>query len=417
MKVFVIGGGGREHGIIYALHKSPKITELFCAPGNAGIEKLAKCVPIKATAIDELVKFAREEKFDLVFVAPEDPLALGLCDRLEEEGIRSFGPKANAARIEASKVFSKTLMKKYDIPTADFAIFSQSADAFSYLQTVSFPVVIKADGLALGKGVVIANDLTEAQAAVHAMMEEAVFQESGKTILIEEYLEGPELTVLAFMDGEHVLPMISSRDHKRVFDADQGKNTGGMGAVTPGTQMTEDEEKQLYNTIFLPTVRALREEGCPFTGIIYFGLMLTADGPKVIEYNARMGDPETQAILPRLQNDFLDVILACLDKRLPEIHLEWKPGASCCVVLASGGYPENYETGYPIEGLEKTSRLVFHAGTKIENQRVVTAGGRVLAVYGEGADLEEAIEDAYTGVSEISFKDMHFRKDIGKSSC
>lgn len=413
MKVLVIGGGGREHAIVYALNKSPRIKKIYCAPGNAGISELAECVPIKATDIDALVEYAVDGQFDLVFIAPDDPLAMGLSDRMQAAGIRAFGPKANAARIEASKSFAKELMKKYNIPTAAYEVFSDMDKALSYLDTADFPIVIKADGLALGKGVIIAENMQEAKDAVHAMMGDAIFNESGKTIVIEEFLEGPELTVLAFVDGKHVLPMISSRDHKRALDGNKGKNTGGMGAVTPGAELTAEYETILHEKIFQPTIDALQKEGCPFVGVIYFGLMLTKTGPKVIEYNARMGDPETQAILPRLETDFLDIVDACLDGRLPEIKLQWKPGASCCVVLASGGYPEKYETGYPIIGLKNNSHLVFHAGTAWNNHEIVTSGGRVLAVYGEGTTMEDAIRDAYAGLNGISFEGMHFRRDIG----
>ena len=413
MKVLVIGGGGREHAIVYALDKSPRVEKIYCAPGNAGISELAECVPIKATDIDALVKYAVDEQFDLVFIAPDDPLAMGLSDRMQAAGIRAFGPKANAARIEASKSFAKDLMKKYNIPTAAYEVFSDMDKAISYLDTADFPIVVKADGLALGKGVIIAENLQDAKKAVCSMMGDAIFNESGKTVVIEEFLEGPELTVLAFVDGEHVLPMISSRDHKRALDGNKGKNTGGMGAVTPGAELTEEYETILHEKIFQPTIDALQKEGCPFVGIIYFGLMLTKNGPKVIEYNARMGDPETQAILPRLETDFLDIIDACLDGHLPEIKLQWKPGASCCVVLASGGYPEKYETGYPISGLKNNTHLVFHAGTAWKDREIVTSGGRVLAVYGEGTTMEDAIKDAYTGLNGISFEGMHYRKDIG----
>ena len=413
MKVLVVGGGGREHAIVYALNKSPKVEKIYCAPGNAGIAELAECVPIKATEIDALVTYALDEKFDLVFIAPDDPLAMGLSDQMQAAGIRTFGPKANAARIEASKSFAKDLMKKYNIPTAAYEVFSDMDAALSYLDTTAFPIVIKADGLALGKGVIIAENLLDAKAAVRSMMGDAIFNESGKTVVIEEFMVGPELTVLAFVDGTNVLPMISSRDHKRALDGDKGKNTGGMGAITPGAELTEEYEAVLHEQIFQPTVDALQKEGCPFVGIIYFGLMLTKDGPKVIEYNARMGDPETQAIIPRLESDFVDVIDACIDGRLPEVRLRWKSCASCCVVLASGGYPDKYDIDYPISGLESTQHLVFHAGTARKGQEIVTAGGRVLAVYGEGVTMKDAIDDAYAGVEGISFQNMHFRKDIG----
>jgi len=415
MKVLVVGGGGREHAICWKLKQSPRVKELFCAPGNGGIAQIAVCVPIRAIDIDEMVGFAVKEKFDLVFVAPDDPLALGLVDRLEEAGIRAFGPKANAAVIEASKAFSKELMKKYNIPTADYEIFTDVKSALSYLDTKELPVVIKADGLALGKGVIIAQTLTEAKEAVISMMEDKAFGTAGQTVVIEECMTGPELTVLAFCDGNVVVPMITSRDHKRAFDNDQGKNTGGMGAITPGADLTDETQKYMQDKIFDPTIRALKAEGRPFSGVIYFGLMLTPQGPRVIEYNARFGDPEAQAVLPLLENDLCEIIDACIDKTLDQVTLRWKPGASCCVVMASGGYPEKYETGYEITGINDTERLVFHAGTKLINGKLVTSGGRVLCVYADAPTLDEAINRAYEGVSKISFEGMHFRTDIGRT--
>jgi len=415
MKVLVVGSGGREHAICWKLKQSPRVTELFCAPGNGGISGIAQCVPIPATAIDEMVAFAVSGKFDLVFVAPDDPLAAGLVDRLEEAGIRAFGPRANAAVIEASKAFSKELMKKYSIPTADYGIFTDVKSALIYLDSQPVPVVIKADGLALGKGVIIAQTLDEAKDAVISMMEDNAFGAAGKTVVIEECMTGPELTVLAFSDGRTVLPMITSRDHKRAFDNDMGKNTGGMGAVTPGADLSFDEEKYMQEKIFVPTIEALRSEGRPFVGVIYFGLMLTPHGPRVIEYNARFGDPEAQAVLPRLENDLCDIIDACIDGTLDQVRLSWKPGASCCVVMASGGYPEKYATGFEIKGIDDTGRLVFHAGTKLADGKLITSGGRVLCVYADAPTLDEAINKAYDGVSKISFEGMHFRTDIGRT--
>jgi len=415
MKVLVVGGGGREHAICWKLRQSPRVTELFCAPGNGGIAQIAVCIPIPAASIDQMVEFAVKERFDLVFVAPDDPLALGLVDRLQEAGIRAYGPKANAAVIEASKAFSKSLMKKYGIPTADYEIFIDVNSALAYLETKEMPIVIKADGLALGKGVIIALTLAEAREAVVSMMEDNVFGSAGHTVVIEEYMTGPELTVLAFSDGKTVVPMITSRDHKRVFDKDLGKNTGGMGAITPGADLTDVQEKYMMDTIFVPTIQALKNEGRPFVGVIYFGLMLTSQGPKVIEYNARFGDPEAQAILPRLENDLMDIIDACLDQTLDQVTLSWKSGASCCVVMASGGYPEKYRTGFEITGIEDTGKIVFHAGTKQINGKLVTSGGRVLCVYADAPTLDEAIDSAYEGVHKISFEGMHFRTDIGRT--
>ncbi len=415
MKVLVVGGGGREHAICWKLKQSSRVRELFCAPGNAGISQIATCVPIRATAIDEMTAFARAEKFDLVFVAPDDPLALGLVDRLQEAGIRAFGPKANAAIIEASKAFSKDLMRRYHIPTAKYEVFTDATEALSYIDTQPVPIVVKADGLALGKGVIIAETREEAKDAVLQMMRNKAFGTAGNTVVIEECMKGPELTVLAFSDGKTVLPMISSRDHKRALDHDLGKNTGGMGAVTPGAELAAEDEQEMLEKIFAPTIQALESEGRPFVGVIYFGLMLTSEGPKVIEYNARFGDPEAQAVLPRLENDLLDIIDACLDQTLDQVKLNWKPGASCCVVIASGGYPEGYETGFAINGLDDVETLVFHAGTKLADGEVETSGGRVLAVYADADDLEKAIDRAYQGVAKISFEKMHFRTDIGRT--
>ena len=415
MKVLVVGGGGREHAICWKLKQSNKVKELFCAPGNAGIAQIATCVPIRATAIDEITAFARTEKFDLVFVAPDDPLALGLVDRLQEAGVCAYGPRANAAIIEASKAFSKDLMRRYQIPTAKYEVFTDTEEALRYIDTQPVPIVVKADGLALGKGVIIAETRTEAKEAVLQMMQDKAFGTAGNTVVIEECMKGPELTVLAFADGKNILPMISSRDHKRALDHDLGKNTGGMGAITPGADLSAEDEQEMLDKIFVPTIRALEKEGRPFVGVIYFGLMLTPEGPKVIEYNARFGDPEAQAILPRLENDLIDIIDACLHQTLDQVKLVWKPGASCCVVMASGGYPEGYETGYAISGLEDVETIVFHAGTKLDDGVVKTSGGRVLAVYSDADDIETAIDKAYEGVAKISFEKMQYRNDIGRT--
>ena len=415
MKVLVVGSGGREHAICWTLKKSSKVTELYCAPGNGGIADVATCVPIKATDIEEMSDYARDNNFDLVFVAPDDPLALGLVDKLEEKGVRAFGPRANAAIIEASKAFSKKLMKKYNIPTAKYEIFDNKDDALKYLETQDMPIVIKADGLALGKGVIIAQTLDEAKKAVISMMEDKAFGSAGNTVVIEECMVGPELTILSFADGKTAIPMISSRDHKRAYDHDEGLNTGGMGAVTPGADMTEELKAQITNTIILPTIEALQKEERPFKGVIYFGLMLTKDGPKVVEYNARFGDPETQAILPLLETDFMDIIDACIDGTLDSIDIKWKNKCSCVVVMASGGYPQSYNKGYEITGIDTCGKLVFEAGTAIKDGKKVTNGGRVLCVYDEGDTLDEAIDGAYEGVKKISFQDMHFRTDIGRT--
>lgn len=415
MKVLVVGSGGREHVVCWKLKQDPRVTELFCAPGNGGIASIATCVDIKANEIEKLVSYAKEGQFDLVFIAPEDPLALGLADRLEEEGIRAFGPKANAAIIESSKAFSKSLMKKYNVPTAAYEIFDDEQKALAYLETQPMPIVIKCDGLALGKGVIIAQTLEEAKKAVSDMMGDQKFGSAGSTVVIEECMVGPELTILAFSDGNVAVPMISSRDHKRVNDHDEGLNTGGMGAVTPGADMTDELKARIQKEIITPTVEALKAEGRPFKGVIYFGLMLTAQGPKVVEYNCRFGDPEVQAILPLLETSLLDIVDAVIDGKLNEIDIKWKNKCSCVVVMASGGYPESYKKGYEITGIDTCGKLVFQAGTALKDGKLVTNGGRVLCVYDEGDTLDEAIDGAYEGVAKISFQDAHFRHDIGRT--
>lgn len=417
MKVLIIGGGGREHAIAWKLKQSPRISKLYCAPGNGGIAALAEIVPIKATDLPAITKFALDEKIDLVFVAPDDPLAMGLVDELEAVGVTAFGPRKNAAIIESSKAFSKDLMHRYKIPTAEYAVFEQLDAALTYLETAAIPIVIKADGLALGKGVIIALTREEAQTAVREMMAGSAFGQAGRTVVIEEFMTGPELTVLAFSDGNTVVPMLSSRDHKRALDGDQGLNTGGMGAVVPGADLAPETWVDLQNKIFQPTIDAMKAENRPFRGVIYFGLMLTPNGPRVIEYNARFGDPEAQAVLPLLETDLLDIVEAILGNRLHEIDIRWKNECSCCVVLASGGYPGHYETGYPIEGLDSVTPdcLVFHAGTRLENGRILTSGGRVLGVTSLAEDLPGAISKAYHEAAKIYFKDIHYRRDIGQT--
>lgn len=416
MKVLVVGSGGREHAICWKLSQSKKVTQLYCAPGNGGIADIATCVDIKASDVDKLTEYAIDEKFDLVFVAPEDPLALGLVDKLEASGVRAFGPSAAAAIVESSKAYSKGLMKKYNIPTARYELFEDANEALSYLEKQEMPIVIKADGLALGKGVIIAKTLDEAKKAVVSMMNDKQFGNAGNKVVIEECMVGPELTILAFADGNTAIPMISSRDHKRAYDHDEGLNTGGMGAVTPGADLSDDDMKVICETIINPTIDALKKEGRAFKGVIYFGLMLTKDGPKVVEYNARFGDPETQAILPRLETDMMDIIDACIDGTLASTKIVWKDVFSCCVVMASGGYPEKYDKGYEISGIKDCGKLVFQAGTKLtDDGRLVTNGGRVLCVYDEGKTLDEAIDGAYEGVKKISFDKMHYRTDIGRT--
>jgi phosphoribosylamine--glycine ligase len=417
MKVLVIGSGGREHAIVRKLSQSPRITELYCAPGNGGTGKLAVSVPIKATAVDEMVAWAKEHSMDFVMVAPDDPLALGMVDAMEQAGIRAFGPYANAAIIESSKAFSKQLMEDYHIPTAAYQTFTELEKALVYIRSQGAPIVVKADGLALGKGVVVAQTVAEAEDAVRGMMEEKKFGESGSKVVIEACMTGPEVTVLAFADGEHICPMPSSQDHKRAFDGNRGPNTGGMGAISPSPNYTDELAALCMKEIFLPTMNALNAEGRPFKGVIYFGLMLTPNGPKVVEYNARFGDPECQAVLSLLETDLLDILEACVDGTLDQIDIRWKQEASCCLVAASGGYPEQYKTGYPITGIEQAEKtaVVYHAGTKTdETGAVLTNGGRVLGITATGSDLNAAIDAAYHAASFIHFEKMHYRTDIGR---
>lgn len=416
MKVLVVGGGGREHAICWKLAQSPKVTELYCAPGNAGIAEVATCVNVKATDVEGMVAWAKENAIDFVMVAPDDPLALGMVDAMERANIPAFGPRANAAIIEASKAFSKSLMKKYNIPTAKYETFTELDKALAYIDEQGAPIVVKADGLALGKGVVVAATVDEAKQAVREMMEDKKFGASGSTVVIEECMVGPEVTVLAFCDGEHLVPMLSSQDHKRVYDGNEGPNTGGMGAFCPSPNYTPEIAEFCTKNIFIPTVEALKAEGRPFKGVIYFGLMLTENGPKVVEYNARFGDPETQPILSMLDTDLLDIFQACVNGTLDQVDIRWKEGAACCIVLASGGYPVSYQGGYPISGLDKVENaVVFHAGTKRNEQNeIVNAGGRVLGVTAVGSDLKDAVAKAYEACKPISWTDMHMRTDIGK---
>ena len=416
MKVLVVGGGGREHAICWKLAQSPKVTQLYCAPGNAGIAQVATCVDVKATDVDGMVAWAKEHAIDFVMVAPDDPLALGMVDALEAAGIPAFGPRANAAIVEASKAFSKELMRKYHIPTAKYETFTQLDQALAYIEAEGAPIVVKADGLALGKGVVVAATVDEAKQAAREMMEGHKFGDSGNTVVIEECMTGPEVTVLAFTDGKTVVPMPASQDHKRAYDGNQGPNTGGMGAISPPPQYTPDIAKQCMEQIFQPTVDALRAEGRPFQGVLYFGLMLTPNGPKVVEYNARFGDPECQVVLSLLDTDLMDILQACVDGTLGQLPIRWKNEAGCILVLASGGYPLDYKKGYPISGLGEAGKTatVFHAGTKLgPDGQYLTNGGRVLGVTATAPDLEGAIAKAYDAARHISFQDMHFRKDIG----
>ena len=414
MKVLVIGGGGREHAIVHTLKKSPKVDHIWCAPGNGGIAQEAECVDIKATDIEGVVAFARANKPDLVMVAPDDPLALGMVDALEDAGIRAFGPRKNAAIIEGSKSFAKELMKKYNIPTAAYAVFEDSAKAIEYIKQQGAPIVVKADGLALGKGVTVAMTEDEAIAAVKDAIDGHAFGGAGARVVIEEYLTGPEVSVLAFVDGTHLKTMPSAQDHKRAYDHDEGPNTGGMGAFSPSRFYTEDVAQTCMGTIFQPTGAVLAAEGRPFKGVLNFGLMLTPKGPRVIEYNARFGDPETQAVLSRLETDLYDIFNAVIDEKLDEIEINWAAGAACCVCMASGGYPKAYEKGKEISGLDDvTDSFVFHAGTAVKDGKFVTSGGRVLGVTATAPTLDEAIRKAYADVDKIHFDKAHYRTDIG----
>ena len=418
MNVLVIGGGGREHAIIKKLSESREIGALYCAPGNGGIAQNAVCVDIKATDIHGIVDFAIENKINLVVVAPDDPLAMGMVDRLQMHGLKAFGPTKAAAEIESSKAFAKNLMRKYNIPTADYAVFEDYEAARAYIETRPAPMVVKADGLALGKGVLICETREQALEAAQSMLLESRFGKSGSRIVVEEFMTGPEVSVLAFCDGKTVVPMVSAQDHKRAFDGDRGLNTGGMGTFSPSRVYTPQLAEQCMETIFIPTVRAMQQEGRPFKGVLYFGLMLTPDGPKVLEYNARFGDPETQVVLPRLKSDLLEIFLACIDGTLDQTEVLWYDNAAVCVVMASGGYPEKYQTGYPISGLNAFAGsedvFVYHAGTKkAEDGTLRTAGGRVLGVTAVAKNLDCAIEKAYAAVSLVSFQDAHYRRDIG----
>ena len=419
MKILVVGSGGREHTIIRKLKESPRVEKIYAAPGNGGISRDAQCVAIGAMDKDGIAKFAKENDIDLVFVAPDDPLADGMVDTLTENGIRAFGPTASAAIIEGSKVFSKNLMKKYGIPTAAYEVFNDPAKVMEYVEAQNkYPVVIKADGLALGKGVIIAANRDEAAAAVKEIMEDKKFGDSGNNVVVEEFLTGPEVSVLAFTDGKVVKPMVSSKDHKRAYDNDEGLNTGGMGTISPNPYYTDEIAEICRKTIFEPTIVAMNSEGRTFKGCLYFGLMITPDGPKVIEYNARFGDPEAQVVLPRLRTDLVDIIEAVIDERLSEINIEWSDEATACVVMASGGYPLAYKKGLEITGLDENGQVdgatVYHAGTKYEDGKFLTNGGRVLGITACGSTLGDALAKAYAAVGRISFDGVHYRKDIGK---
>ena len=418
MKVMVIGGGGREHAIIKKLKENKSITEIFALPGNGGIAADALCVDIGAKDIEKQVEFAAANKIDYAVVAPDDPLVLGAVDELQKAGIPCFGPEKKAAVIEGSKVFSKRLMKKYSIPTAEYEVFENTRDALDYLDRAAMPAVIKADGLALGKGVIIAQTKEEAKAAVTSMMEDKIFGESGSRVVIEEYLTGPEVSVLTFTDGKTIVPMVSSMDHKRALDGDKGLNTGGMGTVAPNPYYTEEIAKECMEKIFLPTVRAMNAEGRTFKGCLYFGLMLTKDGPKVIEYNCRFGDPETQVVLPLLESDLFTVMQAVTNGTLDKTEVRFKNGCAACVIMASDGYPQKYQSGFELHIDESVKDSVFIAGAKRENGVLKTAGGRVLGVTATADTLKKALDSAYEKVNHVHFENAFWRKDIGaKALC
>ena len=415
MDILVVGGGGREHAIIKSLRKNASVGKIYALPGNGGIAADAECYPVKANDVDGIVEFARTHKVDFAVVAPDDPLVLGCVDRLEKAGVHCFGPLKNAAIIEGSKVFSKNLMKKYGIPTADSETFTDAEEAIAYLKKSSYPAVIKADGLALGKGVIIAQNFSEAEKAVREIMCDKVFGASGNKILIEEFLTGPEVSVLSFTDGKTIVPMVSSMDHKRALDNDEGLNTGGMGTVAPNPYYTETVAKECMERIFRPTVSAMNAEGRPFRGCLYFGLMLTPKGPKVIEYNCRFGDPETQVVLPLLESDLLDIMVAVREARLTPDMVRFKKGAACCVVLASEGYPKKYESGFEMT-LPETGKdeYIYVAGAKTEDGKLKTAGGRVVGAVATADTLKNAVDGAYRLAEKIHFENAYYRKDIGR---
>lgn len=420
MKVLVVGGGGREHALIRKIKESPKVDSIACCPGNGGISYDAECYPVSATDIDGVVNLAKEIKADFVVVAPDDPLVAGMVDALNDAGFATFGPKANAAIIEGSKVFSKDLMLKYNIPTAEYKVFDKADDVISYLKEKNeFPAVIKADGLALGKGVIIPETLEEAVAGVKEIMEDKIFGASGNNVVVEEFLTGPEVSVLAFTDGKCVKPTVSSMDHKRALDGDKGLNTGGMGTVSPNPYYTDEVAKECMEKIFIPTIEAMNKEGRTFKGCLYFGLMITPKGPKVIEYNCRFGDPETQVVLPRLKTDIMDIFEAINTETLCDLDIQWDDRACTCVIMASGGYPKSYPKGLEISGLENGQLdgvTVYHAGTAIKDGKLVTSGGRVLGVTALGDTLEDALKKSYDAVDKIKFENAHYRKDIGQKA-
>ncbi len=418
MKVLVVGSGGREHTLVWKIAQSPRVDKIYCAPGNGGISEVAECVDIKAEDIDSLADFANEKKIDLTLVGPEIPLVRGIVDKFIDKGLRIFGPRKNAAILEGSKVFSKEIMAKYGIPTAKGRVFDHIRDAKEYIDDVGAPIVVKADGLAAGKGVIVCSEVKEAKEAVDKIMQEIIFGEAGKKIVVEERLEGEEASILVFTDGENILPLISSQDHKQIFDGDKGPNTGGMGAYSPAPLVTEEILERIMNEIIKPTISAMKDEARAYKGILYVGIMMTVDGPKVLEFNVRFGDPETQVILPGLKDDLVDIMEEIIDGKLTKKELNWDEKTCVCVVLASGGYPEKYEKGKEISGLEEIKKMkdvfIFHAGTKItENGKYLSSGGRVLGVSALADDIKDAIKKAYNAAGKIHFANMYYRKDIG----
>lgn len=422
MKILMVGSGGREHALIMKLLESPKVEKIYCAPGNGGISAYAECFDVDACDIEGMLKLAKKLSVDLVFVAPDDPLAIGMVDAFEEAGFKTFGPNKAAAQIEASKIFSKNFMKKHNIPTAEYEVFEDYDSAEKYIENYEkFPVVLKADGLALGKGVLICQDKKEALDGLKTLMVDRKMGKAGDKIVVEEFLTGPEVSVLAFTDGKTVCPMVSSKDHKRALDNDKGLNTGGMGTVSPNPYYSKEMHEKCFKEIFIPTVDGMKKEGRPFKGCLYFGLMLTKNGPKVIEYNARFGDPEAQVVLPMLKTPLIDLVLAVIDENLEQIKLENYDGAAACVMIASGGYPVEYKKGYEISGLDDKGQLkdrddifIYHSGTKKENGKYLTNGGRVLGVVSKANDLKTALDKVYNAIENISFDKMHYRKDIGR---
>lgn len=419
MKVLVVGSGGREHALVWKISQSPMVDKIYCAPGNAGIGQMAECVAIKAEDLDGLLEFAVQNEIGLTVVGPEVPLTMGIVDKFQEKGLKIFGPSGRAAEIEGSKTFAKDLMAKYGIPTAKYGAFTDAAEAKAFLAEVGLPCVVKADGLAAGKGVLICETKEEAETAVEDILVDNKFGNAGSRVVVEEFLTGQEVSMLAFSDGKTIVPMVSSQDHKRIWDGDKGLNTGGMGAYSPAPIYTADIHEIVVPQVLEATIKAMEQEGRPFAGILYAGLMLTADGPKVLEFNARFGDPETQAVLPRLKSDLVEIFLAIIDGRLAEMNIEWHEEAAVCVVMASGGYPESSDKGRVITGLkeaEEAGAIVFHAGTKETDGNIVTNGGRVLGISALGKDIAEAIDNAYKGVKQITFENMQYRTDIGKKA-